>query len=48
MPLNSTRNEAVKFKITAMARGYKLTVRDLELSNETIDCGKDPEQCGSK
>ncbi|XP_044179118.1 LOW QUALITY PROTEIN: semaphorin-5A-like [Acropora millepora] len=46
MPLNSTTNEAVKFKITAMARGYKLTVLDLELSNETIDCGKDPEQCG--
>ncbi|KAK2561194.1 Semaphorin-5B [Acropora cervicornis] len=46
IPLNSTTNEAVKFKITAMARGYKLTLPDLELSNETIDCGKDPEQCG--
>ena len=48
MPLNSKTNEAVKFKITAMARGYKVTVLDLEVSNETIDCGKDPEQCGSK
>ncbi|XP_044178744.1 semaphorin-5B-like isoform X2 [Acropora millepora] len=46
IPLNSTTHEAVKFKITAMARGYKLTLPDLELSNETIDCGKDPEQCG--
>lgn len=48
IPLNSKTNEAVKFKITAMARGYKLTLPDLEVSNETIDCGKDPEQCGSK
>lgn len=48
MPLYSTTNEAVTFKVTARARGYKLTVLDLELTNETIDCGKDPEQCGSK
>ena len=48
MPLNSTTNTAVKFKLTARAKGYKLTDLDLELSNETIDCGKDPEKCGSK
>ena len=41
MPLNSTTKNAVKFKITAMAKRYGLADLDLKLLNETIDCGKD-------
>ena len=39
---------AVKFKVTSKAKGYKITDIIMELSNQTIDCEKDVEQCEGK
>lgn len=43
--LTSGKNMAVKFKVTSKAKGYKITDIIMELSNQTIDCEKDVEQC---
>lgn len=44
--LNPKVNMAVRFHVKCRAKGYKLTAVSAEVTNETIDCQKEPQICG--
>ena len=46
--LNPKVNMAVRFHVKCRAKGYKLTAVSAEVTNETIDCEKEPQTCGGK
>lgn len=46
--LNPKVNMAVRFHVKCRAKGYKLTAVSAEVTNETIDCQKEPQTCGGK
>lgn len=46
--LNPKVNMAIRFHVKCRAKGYKLTAVSAEVTNETIDCQKEPQTCGGK
>lgn len=46
--LNPKVNMAIRFHVKCRAKGYKLTAVSAEVTNETIDCEKEPQTCGGK